>query len=115
MNYSKYENKIPYPDTPAKPFLPKDKRNDVEALVAHTKAVKDYEAAMPEYRRLRDIYQTENGRLYAIFKVDALEEAGLTGHPKADKAFSLAYEDGHHAGYSEIMNYLYKYAELILD
>jgi hypothetical protein len=59
-------------------------------------------------------YQAEESRLCKLFHDDALAEAGLTGHPKAEKAFELAWSLGHAYGYSEVMGYLYQIAEVVL-
>ena len=48
------------------------------------------------------------------FNDHAIEFVGLKGHPKAEKAMSQAYEDGHHAGHSEVLNVLLRYAEVLL-
>lgn len=58
-------------------------------------------------------YNKESARLYTEFRKDALEHVGLTDHPKADKAFALAYSNGHAQGYSEVLNLLEDYAELV--
>lgn len=67
----------------------------------HTRATRQKEWAEEE-RRLRD-----------LFKKDALEEVGLTGHPKANKAFEMAWDRGD--GYREVMVELEELAELLLD
>ena len=38
---------------------------------------------------------------------------GLTGHPKADKLYSLAWDMGHSAGYGEVENYYSDMADLL--
>lgn len=63
----------------------------------------------------RTAYQVEEARLYQEFKDDAISAHGLTGHPKAERAFSLAWEDGHSAGMHEVFNCMFKYASLLKD
>lgn len=58
-------------------------------------------------------YREDNVRLADEFKADALEEVGLTGHPKADKCFNLAEEHGHSNGYADVMCYLVDFADLV--
>jgi hypothetical protein len=65
-----------------------------------------------ERQKAIEAYRAETRRLDAEFKADALAEVGLTGHPKADAAYSLAWEYGHAAGLSEVMNYLPELADL---
>ena len=60
-------------------------------------------------------YQDEEFRLRALFKRDALEDVGLTGHVKADKAFDLAWAEGHVDGYSSVYDQLVPLADLLLD
>lgn len=52
---------------------------------------------------------------YETFKADAIDEAGLKDHPKAEKAFALAWSSGHAYGYPEVFNHLLPLAELLLD
>ena len=47
------------------------------------------------------------------FREEALIDLGILNHPKADKAFQLAWDAGHSGGYSEVYNYLLDYAELL--
>lgn len=49
------------------------------------------------------------------FKRDALKYVRLTGHPKADKAYALAWQEGHSSGYSEVLSYLLRIAEVLKD
>ena len=54
------------------------------------------------------LYKGEN------FSADAIEYCGLKGHPKADKAFAMAYEKWHSSGYYEVLQELESLAELLL-
>ena len=47
------------------------------------------------------------------FRSHALEAVELTAHPKADKAYALAWEHGHSAGYCDVLSYLVEFAELV--
>lgn len=47
------------------------------------------------------------------FKADLLQAHGVTGNPKADRAFSIAWEQGHSCGYSEVAIVFEDLAELI--
>lgn len=60
-------------------------------------------------------YQAEHRRLHELFKSDALAEVGLTQHPKANKAFDLAWDDGHGYGLREVLYHLERYADLLLN
>lgn len=79
-----------------------------------------YKTKMPYAPRSKDpavyeAYMKDQARLEAMFKVDALQAVGLTTHPKADKAYSYAWEKGHASGYSEVFIHLQDIAEVLLD
>ena len=79
-----------------------------------------YKNRFPYKTRKEDLkafeaYHRENGRIDDLFRKDALQEAGLTGHPKAEKAFEMAWERGHSSGYHEVFNCLLPLADLLLN
>lgn len=125
MDYTKYVNTLPYPKRPDKPKHPVAPKKDATSsnYLEYAKQLEDYSKQLLEYEQVslkkygEDIlkYDEENIRLQNQFKADALEEVGLTGHPKAEKAFSLAYEEGHSGGFSDIYCHLCNFAELLLD
>jgi hypothetical protein len=63
----------------------------------------------------REAYWADKIRLEEEFKQDALKAAGLLGHPKADKAYSMAWADGHSSGYNDVFYYLERFADLLLN
>ena len=67
------------------------------------------------YRDLKTAYWAEEKALNDLFKVDALEETKLTKHPKAEKAYQIAWDRGHASGYYEVFMYLEELAELLLE
>jgi hypothetical protein len=70
---------------------------------------------MQDYNKLKEAYGAESNRLHDLFKHDCLEENGLLDHPKAEKAWEIAWREGHHGGYNGVdcvMSYL---AELLID
>jgi len=105
MNYYSTST-VPYPERPVKPFQPD------RLTHAYIDAYEKYELDMIEYRKQLDAYNAEIGRLREEFKHDALDEFGLLNHPKADKIFAYAWEQGHSAGYSEVYNYLSELSDL---
>lgn len=48
------------------------------------------------------------------FKEACLEDVGLTGHEKADKAFNYAWMEGHSSGLYEVYQVLCDITELVL-
>lgn len=90
MDYTKYEMTKPWPV-----------RTSYDSLNA--------------LREARNAWNAELNNLQQVqFKADALAELGLTGHPKADKAFDMAWEDGHSGGIGYVFERLDRYAELLL-
>lgn len=59
-------------------------------------------------------YRDNEERLIDLFKIDALEECGLTNHPKAEKAFSMACKRHYSNDLQYIFYDLKELAELIL-
>ena len=67
------------------------------------------------YRAAMDAYATETRKLNEEFMTDLFEEFGVEDNPKRYRAYDLAYEYGHSAGYSEIYNYFCDIVDLIKD
>lgn len=112
MDFSKYENKIEYVRKPSKPSA-----SNIDTAQEAKKFADDmviYESKLKEYQEKNEQYQKEQRRIFQQFKVDALEEVGLTNHPKSEQAFNLAYERGHSGGYSDVYNELLDLADLLL-
>ena len=91
-----YKVKIPYPER--KTSFRKSSSEELDAYIGQKK-----------------VWQKEEQRLYDLFRVDALEEARLTEHPRADKAFDFAWSEGHSSGFSKVFNYLLRIAEVLVD
>lgn len=119
----KYKNTLPYPD-----------RDDYKTIHIYsngkclfTGKLSDYKKqAGPDgvqeivedkeaYNAALKVYRQEDQRLYAAFREEVLEENGILNHPKADKVFSMAWEDGHSSGYDEVACYVDKYTDLVRD
>lgn len=77
--------------------------------VSRAQALRD-----PALARQKELYEADMQRRLDEFKADALEKAGLTGHPKADKVYHKAWEMGHSSGLHEVAHYLMDLAELVL-
>ena len=65
------------------------------------------------YKKAKDAYHREEQRLYLEFTEDIAREFGVHGNPKADLLFSIAWEFGHSAGYSEVYGYYGDLVDLI--
>jgi hypothetical protein len=66
-------------------------------------------------RAARAEYSLAQTRLAQEFYTDLLDEHGVTDHPKAAKCYSIAYDMGHSAGYSEVASYFDTLVDLIKD
>lgn len=75
---------------------------------------KEFGIELEKYNKQKDIYNKEYTEKSKEFENDAIEYVGLKGHPKADKAYRFAYEQGHSSGYNEILNWLEEIAELVI-
>lgn len=74
----------------------------------HAKDMEKYKADLDEYRRVSRQREAE-------FKADLFEEYDVTGHPKADRAFALAWEEGHANGFYEVESFFSRLVLLIRD
>jgi hypothetical protein len=63
--------------------------------------------------KLRNNYYDIDNNTAGEFKSDLFTDFGVTNNPKADKAFQLAWEYGHSAGYYEVINYFHDLVTLI--
>jgi hypothetical protein len=66
-----------------------------------------------EYKEQLKAYRDGEHILLEEFKADLFEEFGVTGNPKADKAYHIAWEHGHSSGLSEIYSFFSDLVELI--
>lgn len=115
MDYEKYKSKHHdnMPICPRKPRLTSNRPNEAECQ-AYAADLKAYTIAKEAYNAQWAEINKERQQLDAAFKADALKECGLEGHPKADKAFSMAWDRGHSGGLPEVYGYLEELAELLL-
>ena len=106
----KYQPEMEYPRKPGKPYLKKGHTS--EDVLTYHDMLKDFEIKNKTYNDIMSEWRKENSAAFALFRIDAIEYCGLTGHPKADKAFSLAYD---RAGgtMSEILENLEELTELL--
>lgn len=108
MNFEKYENTLKYPVKPQR-ICPCGTPFNISANYCYNCGS---DISLPYEKDLRVYYgdmanhTKEEYRLYNLFKEDALEEVGLSDHPKKDKAFAFAWEHGHSAGYPAVMVWL---------
>jgi len=105
----KYENKMEYPKKPSE----NDFRSNEDGVEKFHRI--DYEVALSNFREAIRAYRQENVRLDNLFKADALEELGLTDHPKANRFFELCWNEGHGSGFYEVWNEMDKWSDLLIS
>jgi hypothetical protein len=108
MNFDDYKNTLPSK-------VPEDARVRVQLSEARKALAAASEALLNEGKRTYAAYCEESVRLHDKFKADALEELGLTGHPKAEKLFEKAWEKGHSDGLYSVYEWMETLKELIED
>ena len=104
LDDGRYTNKVPYEYTP----VPVD-----EDRMTVRQAKEHEENEKRKKQDQRRLHREEDTRLNALLRTDLEEEHGLVGHPKADRAWDLAWEHGHSSGYSDIIYYYEDFAELV--
>jgi hypothetical protein len=112
MNFDDYEVKIQYPERPRKPVMGD---RSVQGVRAYADALEKWEHDMVSHRIKLSVFRDEQVKLDERFKQDVLRENGLVGHPKAEKVFALAWEEGRSSGYSEVADRVERLAELVKD
>jgi hypothetical protein len=75
----------------------------------------DFKKYENQYKFGTSEYVTREGQLHQDFREDALNEVGMLGHAKADKLYSMAWEHGHSAGFSEVFFWVQDLARLLRD
>ena len=61
-----------------------------------------------------EAYTADEHALRQQFKQDMFEEFGVLDHPKAEKAFEIAWGYGHSSGFHEVFYYFTELAELLI-
>lgn len=115
MDFDLYKNKNPYPIKPKKPEGWNRKISEVNEseIAGLTISLREYNAAMEKYYEEEREYREETSRLYQKFKDDLFKENGVTGNPKAQMAYDMAYDRGHSSGLEEVVYYFEELVELI--
>ena len=101
-----FQTKLTYPQR--KDYNIKRKCTECGETHSNLKADKCYHDDMRKYR-------DDQARLFQLFKYAALTYCDIAFHPKADKAFSMAWDKGHSSGYYEVLNELEILAELMKE
>lgn len=116
INDGKFKNPIPYPNTPVKPAVLLKRVNNLsdEQINTLVDVKKAYNDAMEAYEAARKAYADGAIDADKRFRQEALNEVGLSDHEARDRAYSLAWEQGHSGGYADVFNHLQEIAFVIL-
>jgi hypothetical protein len=112
LDYSKYMNHRKYPTRLSVPRLASNTPTEAE-INKYLSEVKEFDKAKVEYEKNLAAYQEAKAERIRQFKVDLFVAYGVTGHPKAEKAFELAWEFGHSGGLHEVELYFSTLVTLI--
>jgi hypothetical protein len=128
MDYEAYLNTLPYPHKNAfttrywykagKLVAQQAGLNEIEALIKSyplDDCVVENVIDEKSMKAAQTAYHDETARLTHQFKLDFFAELSIENHPKREKLYSKAWEQGHSAGFSEIMNVGWDLVELIQD
>lgn len=112
INSGEFENKTEFPTRPTKPRLVSN------ATAAQARAYADaldlYEHTERVYRAGVTAYRKAENEAVARFEEALADEFGLTNHPKRNKVWNMAWENGHSCGLTEVLGYYEDYADLVL-
>lgn len=97
-------NQVTFPETPVKPRGPI--KGDSAGYAEYAKELEVYEQKMITYRREVEEAKSVKRSLEEELRLFLIELSGWQGHPKADKAWSYAWQKGHSSGYYEVYNVL---------
>ena len=59
------------------------------------------------------IYREDDNRCLQEFKTDLFASFDVANHPKAEKAFDIAWDDGHAAGLHEVLYHFERLVDLL--
>jgi hypothetical protein len=108
--YDKKARDITYPERPKKPA-----RENFSSHADYGAALDIWEREREQYKERERAYREEQGRVMAEFRAAVAAELGLTGHPKFDALYDIAWSHGHSSGFSEVYYWCDELAPLIRD
>ena len=112
LDYAKYTNPCKYPTRLSIPRLVSNTPTEAE-INKYLSEVKEFDKAKVEYAKNLAAHQEAEAERIRQFKVDLFVAYGVTGHPKAERAFNLACEFGHSGGLHEVESYFSSLVTLI--
>lgn len=108
-----YQNHDEYPSTPSRPTLARNPT--VEQARLYADALEAFNSQQIDVGSLRKVWHEKNNNLQEQFKQDALEEVGLSSHPKKDFIYEKAKRDGHGIGLQCVYDTLSDLADFVSE
>lgn len=108
-----FDNKyraIPYPERPKRPV-----REDFPSHTAYGIAMDEWEELNTQHDAAMAAYRAAQFAVIEEFKAAIAAEFGLTGHPKFERMYAIAYDEGHSSGLGEVYMNCEQLAELLTD
>lgn len=107
-----FRNTVPYPKEPTRPPLLSKSANDLtEEDLANLWHVKEsFKTAQRQYGDDMALYREGERKSHEAFREALLDNYEIKPGPMADVLYSAAWDEGHHAGFSEVANVFGKYA-----
>jgi hypothetical protein len=101
-----FQNSLPYPS-----------QDDykVNKVCEHCGSKYKDEDSKTKLHEARNKYRQENNRLYGLFKESLFVVFNLEHNEKTEKAFSIAWEQGHSRGFYEVYQCFEELAPLLED
>lgn len=113
MNYDDYVTKKEYPEKPVRPQF--CSAGDSKATRLYADKLEEYEKEVEFYNKCLNEYKEDKALLAQQFKIDAIKAVGLEGHPKAERAYEIVWEQHHSRGMFMIFQHLKDLADLLLN
>lgn len=99
MDFNNYVNKVNFPIKPTKPVLKGKTPNDYRV---YADELEKYEADLEQWKEDLKKHGAEERKLQEQFKEDMFKFLGIENHPKRERVFTEAWNEGHSAGYYEV-------------
>jgi hypothetical protein len=102
---------IEYPIAPSKPRLrPNHTAGDAKL---YAELLINYEDDMVKYKQKKKAFRNVEHKLYELLKEECLKDCGIADHPKADKAWSMAWQKARSEGFEAVLYELEELAPLM--
>jgi hypothetical protein len=113
MDFADYNVTVDYP---LRPKTLRHKLSDdltPEMASKYAYELEQWSKEMAAWKAKLKIYEIASQEATNRFKKDVLKEYGLENHPKAEKVYALAWQEGHAYGLEEVAIWVEKLANLV--